>query len=137
EDTRKAMEANDDKKAGKTMFVWTPIAHFEKTKPLIDEEGRAIEALEHVRLNDMTGPLADKALFLCGTVKFWREDYREADYYFTQLTEMYPNSKLAPRAVELGIIAKQMSTGGADYDGRKVVEARKLINTALQNYPSL
>jgi outer membrane assembly lipoprotein YfiO len=136
EDTRKEMEAYEDVKAGKQWFVLTPWFHFEKAKPFIDQEGRAMEALEHVRNNDR-GPLAEKALFLAGTVRFWREDYRDADSYFSQLVELYPNSKLAPRATELGIVAKYMSTGGADYDGRKVAEARKLINTAMQNYPTL
>ncbi len=129
------MEAQE--KGEHHFFGATPIVHFESTKPLLDEEGRALEALEHVRYADINGPLADKALFLAGTVKFWREDYRDADSYFSQLVESHPNSQLAPRAVELGIIAKQMGTGGADYDGRKVAEARKLIQAALQNYPSL
>ena len=31
----------------------------------------------------MTGPLADKALFLTGSVKFFNEDYKDADSYFT------------------------------------------------------
>jgi hypothetical protein len=30
-----------------------------------------------------------------------------------------------------------MSTGGPDYDGRKVAEARLLIDSALRNYPEL
>jgi outer membrane assembly lipoprotein YfiO len=137
EDTRKEMELYEEKKAGKRWFVVTPVVHFERSKPFFDQEGRALEALERVRYNDMTGPLADKALFLAGTVKFWREDYRDADAYFTQLVENHPNSPLAPRAVELAIISKQMSTGGAEYDGRKVAEARKLIQAAMQNYPTL
>src|SRR5262249_4159299 len=86
---------------------------------------------------DITGPLADKALFLAGTVKFYREDYRDADMFFTQLVESHPNSPLRARAIELGIIAKQMGTGGADYDGRKVAEARKLVQGALQSEPTL
>jgi outer membrane protein assembly factor BamD (BamD/ComL family) len=137
EDTRKEMQLYEEKKEGKRWFVVTPIMHFETAKPFLDQEGRALEALERVRYNDLTGQLADRALFLAGTVKFWREDYADADQYFTQLAESYPNSKLAPRAVELGIIAKHMSTGGSDYDGRKVAEARKLINSAMQNYPTL
>src|SRR5262249_1520074 len=71
EDTRKEMEAYEDKKAGKRWLVVTPVVHFEKAKPFLDQEGRALEALEHVRNND-TGPLAERALFLAGTVKFWR-----------------------------------------------------------------
>ncbi len=30
-----------------------------------------------------------------------------------------------------------MSTGGADYDGRKVAEARMLVQEALNRYPDL
>jgi hypothetical protein len=44
---------------------------------------------------------------------------------------------MAPKALELAIIAKQMSTGGPEYDGRKCGEARQLIDTALRSYPEL
>ena len=67
----------------------------------------------------------------------YNEDFREADYYFTQIHERHPNSPLAAQAVELAIIAKHISTGGADYDGRKSAEARNLVQAALRNYPEL
>jgi outer membrane protein assembly factor BamD (BamD/ComL family) len=139
DDTRSEMEAGKDKGEGKSTWTWPTFnfVHWDKSKPLLDEEGRAMEKLEQVRYNDMTGPLADKALFLAGSVKFYREDYREADHYFSQLVEMHPNSPFAAQAVELAIISKHMSTGGADYDGRKVAEARMLVDTALRNYPEL
>jgi outer membrane protein assembly factor BamD (BamD/ComL family) len=81
--------------------------------------------------------LADKALFLSASVKFFNEDYKESDVMFTQLVEMYPNSPFAAQAVELAIISKTMGTGGAQYDGRKVAEARELVKTAMRNYPQL
>ncbi|MBY0525191.1 MAG: tetratricopeptide repeat protein [Gemmataceae bacterium] len=137
EDTRDEMRQVEQVKKGDRWMVVTPVCHFESTKPLIDEEGRAIETLERVRNNDPRGPLADKALFLGGSVKFFREDYREADFYFSQLVEMHPNSELATKAIELGIISKHLGTGGADYDGRKVAEARRLIDGALRSYPKL
>src|SRR5262249_19848276 len=95
------------------------------------------ENLEQDVYNDLNGRIADEALFLAGSVKFFREDYREADHYFTQIVERYPTSKYAKQALEMGIIAKHMSTGGADYDGRKVAEARQMVDTALRNYPDL
>src|SRR5262249_5066862 len=76
-------------------------------------------------------------LFLEGGVKFFNENYREADISFSQLVELYPNSPFASQAVELAIISKHMSTGGSDYDGRKVAEARQLVDTALRSYPEL
>jgi outer membrane protein assembly factor BamD (BamD/ComL family) len=70
-------------------------------------------------------------------VKFFREDYVDADHYFSQLVEMHPNSPLAPKAMELAIISKHMSTGGPDYDGRKTAEARQMVDKALTKYPEL
>ena len=83
--------------------------------------------LEQVHLNDIDGPLADQALFLCGSGEDVQRDFAEADYYFTQIHERHPNSPLAPKAVELAIMAKHLSTGGSDYDGRKAAEARILV----------
>ena len=134
DDTRTEMEEEREKREGKRWVVWPHFVQWDKSKPLLDEEGRAIEALDMVRVNDVLGPVADKALFLSGSVKFFNHDYREADHYFSELVTMYPNSPFAPKAVELGIVSKNLSTGGPDYDGRKCAEARILINTALNNY---
>ncbi len=137
DETRSEIQANKEKDEGKRWIVLTPVVHFDKQKPFFDIEGRALQALEQVHLNDIGGPLADKALFLAGGIKFYHEDYKEADYYFTQLVEQHPNSPLAPQAMERAIISKHMSTGGADYDGRKVAEARLLVDTAMRAYPEL
>jgi outer membrane protein assembly factor BamD (BamD/ComL family) len=135
DDTRKEMEESKEQREGKRWVVWPEWVHFQKTKPFLDEEGRALEKLEQVRYNDMTGPLADKALFLAGSVKFFRKEYKEADFLYSQLVEMHQNSPFVEQALELAIISKQLSTGGAAYDGRKVAEARRLVDTALRNYP--
>ncbi len=137
DDSRAEMNAYREKREGKRWLVVPAVFHFEKKKPFLDMEGRAVQALENVHVHDITGPLADKALFLAGGVKFFREDYKEADHFFTQVVDKHSNSPLAPQAVELAIIAKHMSTGGADYDGRKVAEARIMVDTALRNYPQL
>jgi len=136
-DTRTEMALEKEKREGKRWIVWPDWIHWEKEKPLLDEEGRAIEKLEQVRYNDMTGPLADRALFLEGSVKFYRGDFKEADHCYSQIVEMHRNSPFAPQALELAIVSKQLATGGPDYDGRRLVEARKLIDTALRNYPDL
>jgi TolA-binding protein len=135
EDTRKEMDETKEKQAGKRWFVAPHFCHpVDKTKPFFDEEGRAIEALEHVRYCDITGPLADKALFMVGTVKFFNEDYKEADYQFTQIVEKHKNSPLYQKAAEMAIISKNLSTGGSDYDGRKCAEARDMVPIALASY---
>ncbi len=137
EDTREGMRLAKEVREGKRWFAPPNPFHVDKTKPFLDEEGRALEALEAVRYNDINGPLADKALFLLGSVHFFNENYREADYHFTQLVESHPNSSFAAQATELGIISKHMCTGGSDYDGRKVAEARELVHKAQVSYPQL
>ncbi len=137
DDTRNQMREDRERKEGKRWLVSPIFITFDKTKPFLDREGRAIEKLEQVRYHDVAGPLADKALFMCGCVKFFRNDFAEADYYFSQIHERHPNSELAPQAVELAIISKHLSTGGSDYDGRKVAEARMLVHAAFNNYPEL
>ncbi len=138
EDTRDAMAQNSEMREGKRWVAWhNPVHLFDRSKPVFDEQGRAVELLEKVQLGDITGPLSDKALFLCGGVKYYDENFAEADYYFSQIHERHPNSPLAEQAVELGIISKHLSTGGSDYDGRKAAEARILVNSALNNYPGL
>jgi outer membrane protein assembly factor BamD (BamD/ComL family) len=134
EEMRREREARDGKKLS---FEWPTVVHFEETKPFVDERGRAVEKLEQVVYNDLQGPLADEALFLAGSVKFYERDYREADHYFSQLVQFHPNSKFAPKATELAIVAKRMSTGGPDYDARKAAESRNLIFKAQDQYPEL
>jgi outer membrane protein assembly factor BamD (BamD/ComL family) len=137
DDTRTEMTQKNEVREGKRWFIWPDWFHFEKDKPFLDEEGRAVEKLEQVRYNDMTGPLADRALFLEGSVKMFRGDYKDAEHCYSQIVEMHRNSPLAPQALELAIITKQLSTGGPDYDARKLAEARRLIDVALRNYPDL
>jgi len=136
DDTRKLMVAYEEQRDGKRLMVM-PVSYFHisKDKPVYDAEGHALRILEEIRLNDIRGPLGEKALFYVATVKFFREDYRDADYYYSQLYEHYPNSELAPKAIKQAIICKQIMHGGTDYDTRSVEESRKLIDGYQNAYP--
>lgn len=133
DDTWAEMRESEERRQGKRWVVWPRFVSLEKKKPLLDREGRALQLLDKVRFNDLKGPLDDKALFVCGHVKLYNEDYKEADQYFTQLHELHPNSPFDGQAVELAIFSKQMSTGGPEYDGRKCAEARQLVDVALRS----
>jgi outer membrane protein assembly factor BamD (BamD/ComL family) len=111
--------------------------NLDSSRPTFDAETRAIQALEVVHYSDITGPLADKALFLAGYVKFYREDYHEADHFFTALLQYHKDSKLAPQACELAIVCKTLAAGSVDNDGRKLAEARQMIDMAMKAYPEL
>jgi outer membrane protein assembly factor BamD (BamD/ComL family) len=137
DDTRQDMQEWQEYKEGKRWLYWPRLFNWDKTKPVLDTQGRAVEKLEQVRLNDINGPLADEALFYAGSVAMYNGDWKEADGYFTQIYEHHPSSPLAPKAVEYAIMAKNLSTGGPEYDGRKAAEARQLVDAAFRNYPEL
>jgi tetratricopeptide (TPR) repeat protein len=138
DDTRKYMEAVKERRAGKRWFVMpVSFVNFDRTRPLLDCKGHALRLMEKVYLTDPTGPLAEEALFFLGTIKFFEEDYRVADHFYTELIRHHPNGKRAPEAVELSIICKQMATGGSEYDTRLVSEARELVDRARAAYPEL
>jgi len=142
DDTRVEMQEAREVRDGKRWMTTPHFIHLDQESPFLDKEGRALEALDNVHINDILSSkgqdrLADKALFLKANVLFFNEDYRAADSYFQQLVDTYPDSPFAPRAVELGIICKRMGTGGPYYDGRKVAEARMLVDKALRSYPEL
>lgn len=90
----------------------------DKMKPTVDQEGRALEVMEDVHTQDVTGPFADRALFWCGYVNFIRGNFPKADKFFTELVEIHRGSPLRPQALQMAIQAKNNSAGGADY-GRK------------------
>ena len=85
----------------------------------------------------LLGPNADKALFWCGYIHFYRGRYEEADLYFSQLVEMHKDSKLRPQALKMAVIAKNNSTGGAVYDSQKASEALQLVHHAEATMPEL
>ena len=110
---------------------------FDRTKPFLDQEGRTLEALNNIWVQDMTGPNADKAIFWCGYVNFVRGNFQEADHFFSQMVELHKESPLRPQAIAYAIQAKNNSTGGADFDSRKCAEALQLVYMAEASVPEL
>jgi Lipopolysaccharide-assembly len=86
-------------------------------------------------LGDPMSMPPDRALFLAGSVEFCLQHYREADHYFTHVTELHPDSPLCDKAIELAMLSKHMATGDADYESNKAAEARMVIDKALHKYP--
>ena len=139
------MAAWEEKRDGKRWFVLpSSYFHVSSDKPFADMEGHALAVLEEVSLSDIRGSIrtvdggpsvGERAQFFLATVKFFREDYREADEYYRQLYENHPNSTLAPKAIKQSIICKQVMNGGTAYDTRGVEESRKLIDRFQNAYP--
>ena len=135
-DFRDELEKRKDESG---VLGWRPAwkSPFDKKRPWVGQEGRTLEALDHVWTHDMMGPLADKALFWCGYVNYIRGNFQEADHFFSTLAEMHKDSPLRPQAMAYAIQAKNNATGGADYDGRKCAEALQLVHVAEATVPQL
>jgi outer membrane protein assembly factor BamD (BamD/ComL family) len=137
EDTRKEMQEWEEVREGKRWVVWPKIMNFEREKPTFDQENHALKTCEAVFTQDPSGPLAPQALFRAGGINFYRERYSDADLDYSLLVEQYPRSSLAPAAMELAIQAKIQQVGGPDYDGRKLTEARQMVDKAVRSFPEL
>lgn len=137
EDTRKEMQAYEEKTEGKRWFVMPTLFNWEREKPTFDQENYALKACESVYTQDPSGPLAPQALFRAGGVNFYRERYDDADLDYSLLVEQYPRSSLAPAAMELAIQSKIRQVGGPEYDGRKLTEARQMVDKAVRSFPEL
>ena len=136
DDFRKELERRSGEKG---ILHWQPSwpNPLDKQRPAIDQEGRALEAMENIHIHDPLGPLADKALFWCGYVNFIRGNFQKSDEFFSELVDKYRESPLRPAAISYAITAKNNATGGAVYDGRKCAEALQLVRTAEATVPEL
>ncbi len=108
----------------------------DRTRPMFDTQGRALECLKQIWMNDPTGPLADDALMLTATYYQRHDNYVEADRYYEILREEYPDSPHLEDAFLLGAHVKQMSYQGPYYEGRELTGARKLKEQTLQLFPA-
>lgn len=135
--SRERMKRYEDQREGKGSYFVMPAAwfHLSRDMPMNDVEGHALGILEEVRLNDLKGKLAEKSLFYIATVKFFNEDYKDADFYYSQIVDNYPNSDLAAKAMKQSIICKQIANGGTAYDTRLVEKCRAYLEEFHRSYP--
>lgn len=138
EPTRRQMDQYHEQINGKRWFV-TPATYFHVSKemPAMDAEGHAVILLNAIRLADIKGELGRKSLMYLGTIHFFRQDYKEADFYFTRYYEEFPNDQDAAKAIKQSVICKQLVTGGPVYDLRGVEESKKLLMVSMGAYPEL
>ena len=104
-------------------------------RPLFDTQGRALEALKSIWINDPLGPLADDALMMTATHYLKKKNYVEADRYFGELRTQYRDSPHLEKAFVLGSHAKLMSYRGSMYEGNTLAEAKRLKESTLRLFP--
>ena len=108
---------------------------WDRSRPVFDTKGRALEALKSIWLNDPTGPLADDALMLTASHYLRDGDYLSADDTFQTLRQEYPDSPHMKDAMVLNSHTLLMSYQGAAYDATGLEESAKLKESVLHLFP--
>jgi outer membrane protein assembly factor BamD (BamD/ComL family) len=128
--------ANYKEPSGPTYAVPILPNFTDKTRPWFDTQGRALDALKSIWLNDPTGPLADDALMLSASYYLKKGDYVEADHLYDLLRKEFPKSRHLENAYVLGAHCKLMCYQGPEYGGTELEEAKKLMQMTLKLYPN-
>lgn len=109
----------------------------DRTRPVFDTNGRALQALESIWQHDATGPLADDALMLQATYYHTKGDYVEAARLYGLVRDQYPDSSHFRDAFLLGSHVTLASYSGAEYDDSTLAESKRLKETARRIFADL
>lgn len=123
--------ATEDPKA--KQMDWT--SHFDGRQPLLDASSYAVKALDHVRLHDPQGPLADDAALRTADHYHNVGDYETAAVYYDQLLAEHPKSDYRERAQLSSIDAKMKGYIGPEYDITGLEQARETIQKSMTEFP--
>ncbi len=106
----------------------------DKSRPMFDTFGYAVQAYERVRQYDPTGPLADASLMALGAAYFRRGQFEHAAENYDVLLKEYPNSKYQMKAHLLDLQAKMRVYQGPLYDETALKEAGKIADQTLRQF---
>lgn len=109
----------------------------DRSRPVFDTHGRALQALESIWRHDAAGPLADDALMLQATYYQRKGDYIEAGRYYKLVREQYPDSSHFQNAFLLGSHVSLASYDGAEYVGAPLTESKQLKETSRHLFQNL
>ena len=114
---------------------WTLTPNFtDKSRPMFDTFGYALQAYNDVHLYDPTGPLADDSVMASGAAYFRRGEYESASSQFKTLRKDYPNSEHQKNAHLLGLQSEMRVYQGEFYDPTSLEEAKKIADTTLTQF---
>jgi len=124
----------EDPKAPRDKLIpW--YGHFNGGLPLIDTQGSLLQALEHVRQNDPSGPLADRASLEIADHHMRHRDYDTAAMYYDQFMTDYAKSPFLQRVQLAAIDARMKGYLGPDYDASGLEKARDLVRKTIKTFP--
>lgn len=104
---------------------------FDRTRPLFDAPGRAIETVEVIQQFDPFGPLTDDAVMMAAAQSFITDRYVQAAGYYQQLVADQPQSEHSAKAKILAEQAYLRSYRGPQYDPSDLNGAEQMGKVAL------
>jgi TolA-binding protein len=118
-----------------TKPTWPITPNFtDKSRPMFDTFGYAVQAYERIRMNDPQGPLADDSLMVLGNAYFQRGRWEDSAYNYDLLCKEYPNSNHQLNAHLFGLQANMRRYQGTAYDDTPLRESRKLADGTLSQF---
>lgn len=114
---------------------WMPVNFFDPARPFFDVDGHAIRVLDNIRYNDPTGVLSDDATMAAGVEKMRQGKYQDADEFFTDLRETFPDSEHQFNAHIMGLRCKLLIYAGPSYSQIMLDEAEKLLRQTRRRFP--
>jgi outer membrane protein assembly factor BamD (BamD/ComL family) len=106
----------------------------DKSRPMFDTFGYAVQAYQNVRMYDPTGPLADDSVMASAVAYFRRGQFENAALDFDLLRKEYPNSEHQKAAHILGLQAKMRVYQGMYYDPTALSEAGEIADQTLSQF---
>ncbi len=122
----------DSKTPKEKLLPW--YGRFDGRLPLIDIQGNALKALEHVRQNDPLGPLAETATRGIAEYYVRHRDYDSAVQYYDQYMQEYRKSPHLYDVQLAAIDAHLKGYLGPDYDASGLGKARTLVRRTMEDH---
>lgn len=106
----------------------------EKSRPMFDTFGYAVQAYERIRTYDPKGPLADDSLMALGNAYFLRGQWSDAAYNYDLLCKEYPNSPHQMDSHLFGLQASMRRYQGSAYDETPLKDSGKIADRTLSQF---
>lgn len=103
----------------------------DKTCPVFDTFGWAMQAYDRIRISDHDGPLADDSVVAMGDAYFRRGMWEEASDNYDRLCKEYTNSKYLKKAHLLNLRATMCKYQGSAYDETPLKDSEKIARSIL------
>ena len=109
----------------------------DRSRPMFDTAGRALQALQSIWMNDANGPLADDALMLTANYHLQRGDFVEAARVYQLVREQYPDSPHFKDAHVLESHVRLAAYEGPAYDSKGLKASKELKKSARDLFSDL